>query len=130
MAAARPLPDPFLAPAPRGLLSAVPDYVLGPRERRRRPRAVVLGPVAPHSAGMSAPGFDGFTRRAFLLPRACSRVARVFNDVKVLPVGFLEVVGIYFYVPWLSRTTPTKMSSTMGISSIFTRRQGCTNKKR
>ena len=59
---------------------------------------------------MAAPVFDGFTRRAFLLPRARARAARVFDDVKALPVGFLEVVGIYFYVPWLSRTTPTKMA--------------------
>ena len=44
-ATARPLLGPFLAPAPRGLLSPQPDYVLEPRERRRRPRAVVLGPV-------------------------------------------------------------------------------------
>ena len=118
---ARLLLDPFLAPAPRGLLPPQPDYVLGPRERRRRPCAAVLGPVAPHSAAMSAPVFDDFTRRAFLLPRACARAARVFNDVKSLPAGFLEVVGICFYVPWLSRTTPTKMSI---IVKIMARRIG------
>ena len=59
---------------------------------------------------MSAPVFDGFTRRAFLLPPARARAARVFNDVKVLLVGFLEVVGISFYVLWVLRTTTMKMS--------------------
>ena len=104
---------PFLAPAPRSLLPVLPGTSLEPRERRRRPRAVVLGPVARPSAGMAAPVFDGFTRRAFLHPRARARAARVFDDVKVLPVGFLEVVGICFYVPWLSKTTPANMSSSM-----------------
>ena len=99
----------------------LPGTFLEPRERRRRPRAVVLGPVARPSAGMAAPVFDGFTRRAFLLPRARSRAARVFDNVKALPVGFLEVVGICFYVPWLSRTTPTKMSI---IEKIMARRIG------
>ena len=112
---------PFLASAPRALLPPVPGTSLEPRERRRRPRAVVLGPVAPHSAGMSAPVFDGFTRRAFLLPRACARAARVFNDVKALPTGFLEVVGISFYVPWVLRTTTMKMSI---IVKIMARRIG------
>ena len=121
VAEARPLPDPFLAPAPRGLFPPLPNNVLEPRERRQCPRAVVLGPVAPHSAGMSAPVFDGFTRRAFLLPRACARAARVFNDVKSLPAGFLEVVGISFYVLWVLRTTTMKMSV---IVKIMARRIG------
>ena len=120
-ATARPLLGQFLAPAPRSLLLPVPDYVLGPRKCRSCPCAVVLGPVAPHSASMAAPVFDGFTRRAFLLPRACARAARVFNDVKALPAGFLEVVGICFYVPWLLRTTTTKMSI---IVKIMARRIG------
>ena len=70
---------------------------------------------------MSAPVFDGFTRRAFLLPRARARAARVFNDVEALPVGFLEVVGISFYVLWVLRTTTMKMSI---IVKIMARRIG------
>ena len=70
---------------------------------------------------MSAPVFDGFTRRAFLLPRARARAAREFNDVKALPVGFLEVVGISFYVLWVLRTTTMKMSV---IVKIMARRIG------
>ena len=50
-----------------------------------------------------------------------ARAAQVFDDVEALPVGVLEVVGIYFYVPWLSRTTPTKMSI---IAKIMARRIG------
>ena len=68
---------------------------------------MVLGPVARPSAGMAAPVFDGFTRRAFLLPRACARAARVFNDVKALPTGFLEVEHSFissFYRQLLDRS--------------------------
>ena len=38
-----------------------------------------------------------------------------FDDVKALPAGFLEVVGIRFYVLWLLRTTTKKMSTIVKI---------------
>ncbi len=35
--------------------------------------------------------------------------------MKALPAGFLEVVGICFYVLWLLRTTTKKMSTIVKI---------------
>ena len=43
--------------------------------------------------------------------RARARVRRASHSVNKRRVGFAEVVGISFYVPWLSRTTIMKTSS-------------------
>ena len=37
--------------------------------------------------------------------------------MKALPAGFLEVVGICFYVLWLLRTTTKKMSTIVKIKA-------------
>ena len=61
-----PTMPPLLVPPLQSEPLSQPGTSLEPRERRRR--TVVLGPVAPNSAGMAARVFNGFgfTCRTFL----------------------------------------------------------------
>ena len=80
--------------------------------RARAPGAIIVPAAPPPRSTCWRPRVD-FTLPGILRPRPRVARARARHGVKERRAGFSEVVGICFYVPWLSRTTPANMSSSM-----------------